>query len=277
MTAPTLDPAILPQWIGRREVAQDTLIARPARQMQATLGGLPTLAVGDPLPPLWHWLYFPSEAPTAALGHDGHPERGGFIPPVALPRRMWAGGKVRFHAPLRIGDTIERVSTIEDVTLKKGQSGPLCFVTVRHRLDQAVTEDHHIVYRDHPVPGDPQPRPAPPDLTPQVSRTITPNIALLFRYSALTFNAHRIHYDLDYCRRVEGYPGLVVHGPLIATLLMNMAADLKPIKTFTYRATAPVFHDAPFTLNAAQTDTGLTLWAATPDGRQAMLAEATAP
>ncbi|NNU79542.1 acyl-CoA dehydrogenase [Halovulum dunhuangense] len=278
----TLDEAHLKSWIGRSETTRDLITARPARLMQATLDLPVTLETGGALPPLWHWIYFPTEAPTAALGEDGHPEKGGFLPPVPLPRRMWAGGRFRFQRPLRLGEVAERRSTIESVAVKQGGSGQLCFVTVRHQVSgdgtPAFEEEHDIVYREAPAPGAPAPKAPPlPGIAPQVSRTITPSMPLLFRYSALTFNGHRIHYDLDYCRDVEGYPGCIVHGPLIATLLMGLASEMagpRGVTAFSFRATAPLFHDAPFHIHGAETADGLMIWAERPDGGQAMRAEA---
>ncbi|MEM9641368.1 MAG: MaoC family dehydratase N-terminal domain-containing protein [Pseudomonadota bacterium] len=275
MTALTLDPGTLGQWIGRTEAAQIALNPETARRMQVTLDSVPTLQTGASLPPLWHWLYLSSDTPTSGLGRDGHTSRGGFLPPVALPRRMWAGGDVVFHAPLRLGQTVSRQSTVRDIQLKQGRSGQICLVTVRHTLDDALTEDHQIVYRSVGTPGA-VPHVAPPDLAPRHVETVVPNIPLLFRYSALTFNSHRIHYDLDYCRGVEGYPGLVVHGPLVATWLADLATRVAkaPLKRFTYRATAPLFHNRPAKLCAHLDGPTLILWAAAPDGTQAMRATA---
>lgn len=266
----------LGDWIGRTEERSDRVDARPARHMQALLNLPVDLADGAPLPTLWHWLYFTPETPTKDLGPDGHPRRGGFLPPVPLPRRMWAGGRFSFLRPLSIGETATRRSTITNVTEKSGKSGDMVFVTVRHDIDgengPALREEHDIVYRALPDPdADLPPAPTPP-AAPEVSETVTPSMPLLFRYSALTFNAHRIHYDLDHCREVEGYPGCIVHGPLTATMLAALAERRlgRRLRSFAFRATAPLFHDRPFTLNAS----GDTFWAATPDGGQAMRATA---
>jgi len=193
---------------------------------------------------------------------------------------MWAGGRFSFEAPLTLGQAATRRSTIQSVREKTGASGRLCFVTVQHRFSMgegpAFTEEHDIVYREHPVPGATAPTPPPAPDGAEVTRRMTVGLPLLFRYSALTFNSHRIHYDIDYCRDIEGYPGCVVHGPLIASLLAGLAVELiGPLKSFSFRATAPLFHDQPFTLNAATSQPqGLRLWATTACGGQAMLAEA---
>ena len=226
MTSPT-DPSDLSTWIGRSETQRDVLHATPVQALSATLDHPQTpSAPGDPLPLLWHWLYFLPLHPQAEIGPDGHARRGGFLPPVALPRRMWAGGRLRFERSLRVGDTVQRVSTIQNVQTKHGRSGTLVFVTVKHEVIDAhgvaLHEEHDIVYRDNPVgskvAGVAQPAPAAAPTDETFSRVITPDPVLLFRYSALTFNGHRIHYDRPYATEVEGYPGLIVHGPLIATL-----------------------------------------------------------
>ena len=280
MTTPTLDPDILRRWVGREETRIDRLDPGPARRMQATLDRAPDLVTGDALPPLWHWMYHLPEGPTGGLGEDGHPVLGGFLPPVALPRRMWAGGRLEFHGPLLLGEQVEKRSEIVAVEMKQGRSGTLCFVTVRHEIivggARRLTEEHDIVYRALPDPGDPQPLPPAAPEGAATTRAFTPSMPLLFRYSALTFNSHRIHYDLDHCREVEGYPGCVVHGPLIATLLADLATNQlnAPLARFTFRATAPVFHTDRLTLGADDA-TPLRLWATRPDGALAMQASAT--
>jgi 3-methylfumaryl-CoA hydratase len=214
-----IDLPHLRRWIGRTSLDGDTLGVRHARLMAATLG-LPqeALAAGARLPPLWHWLYFLEGLPPGQLGRDGHPARGGFLPPVPLAIRMWAGGRVSFLGPLLLGATVEKRSTVSSVEHKRGRGGDLVFVTVRHELFQAgalaLSEEHDIVYRD---PS--RSRPARADGVGPVARfqkPFAPDSTTLFRYSALTFNGHRIHYDVDYCREVEGYGNLVVHGPLRA-------------------------------------------------------------
>lgn len=278
---PTKDPDILRQWIGKQEILHDILHLGPANLMEMNLDRAPALTLGDALPPLWHWLYFLRSAPLSALGRDGHPARGGFLPPVALPRRMWAGGRFGFSAPLKLGAQVEKCSTIKDVALKTGRSGALCFVTVRHEVRSASTpafwEEHDIVYREDPSEG------TTPALTPLIGEgwdhveEVVPTEVMLFRYSALTFNGHRIHYDRDYARQVEGHAGLVVHGPLIATMLIDMAQRVAvgtPPRSFEFRAASPIFDGATFTLNAKQDGDTVALAAATPQGRLAMQATA---
>lgn len=277
----TLPTGDLSRWIGRRRVTQDRIEPRPARFMQQTLDREPTLDEGDPLPPAWHWLYFIEGARLSETGRDGHAKRGEFLPPVALPRRMWAGSRLQFHRPLRLGDHIARESEIRGIREKQGQSGALCFVTVSHsyrRGDEVLlVEEHDIVYREDPVPGARPPAPAPADTKSDVERTVCPSPLLLFRYSALTFNGHRIHYDIDYCRDIEGYPGLVVHGPLTATLLLDLLADeVGPahIRNFRFRAMSPLFADRPFTIHLTKDAGTCHLWAVDPDGGLAVRAEA---
>ena len=278
-----LDMDALRRWIGRTELLHDTVSAVPPRALTATLDrdDAPTNP-GDALPPCWHWLYFLPLAPHAQIGADGHPKRGGFLPPVPLPRRMWAGSRLQFHAPLRIGQALQRTSYIEDVRLKDARSGPLVFVVVRHEIragaELALVEHHDIVYRELPRPGEAAPPgvPAPDDA--QWSRRIEPDEVLLFRYSALTFNSHRIHFDRRYATAVEGYPGLVVHGPLIATLLLDLLRRELPqavLAQFSFKALRPLFDVAAFHVCARQLDARtLELWARTPDGQLAMAADA---
>ncbi len=216
---PTPEP--LAAWIGRSETLHDVIGATPVRALAATLDREPApVETGTPLPPLWHWLYFLPLHRASEIGPDGHAKRGGFLPPVPLPRRMWAGSRFDFRAPLRVGDRVARTSTIENVASKQGRSGPLVFVTVRHELradggtEPALVEWHDIVYRDAKTPGEAEPAPQPAPADAPWQRELVPDDVLLFRYSALTFNGHRIHYDRRYVTEVEGYPGLVVHGPL---------------------------------------------------------------
>ncbi len=271
----------LTAWIGREETHRDTLDTRPARQMRSILPGADPLDTGDALPPLWHWAYFPDIAPLSELGRDGHKARGGFLPPVPLPRRMWAGGRLSFHGDLRLGDAVEKTSRILDVREKSGRSGALCFVTVEHRfsVDGALklTEEHDIVYREDPAPDAPKPTPPQaPDGAGQ-TETVDPGPVMLFRYSAVTFNGHRIHYDRDYCRDVEGYPGLVFHGPLTATLLADLArrAAGRDLARFAFRAHSPLFDTEPFAICARVAGDQADLWAAGPGNALAMRAEAT--
>lgn len=283
MTQPTLDEAVLSNWIGRSEKVTDTIHSNQARLMQATMDQEPDLTTGDALPPLWHWIYFHSARPLSELGRDGHPKLGGFIPPVALPRRMWAGGRVRFENPIIIGDQITKTSTIKNIVLKTGNSGKLCFITVTHDFHTTngtlcVSEEQDIVFREDPSPDAPRPKQVPAPANADWSQTITPTSTMLFRYSALTFNGHRIHYDRNYCIQVEDYPGLVFHGPLTATLLAQMAVNQasRPLVSFDFRAVAPLFDTECFNLHGHQSNsTELKTWALTPDGHLAMSSTAT--
>ncbi|HMC16392.1 MAG TPA: MaoC family dehydratase N-terminal domain-containing protein [Albitalea sp.] len=276
--------AHLKDWLGRVDEADDVLDRRPAVALSATLDrdDAPP-AIGDPLPPLWHWLYFLPAQRQSAIGPDGHPKRGGFLPPVALPRRMWAGGRFEFIQPLRIGEAVKRTSRIADISAKQGRSGALVFVRVRHEIANergvALTEEHDIVYRDPPAPGAAAEPAKPAPGGEQFARTITPDPVLLFRYSALTFNGHRIHYDRSYVTEVEGYPGLVVHGPLIATLLVDLLRRERPdarLTAFEFRAVSPLFDTAPFTVCGRFDDPRhVSLWALGPQGQLTMQASAT--
>ncbi len=273
-------------WIGRSETVRDRVSPTPAVALNATLDHPPVaFEPGSVLPPLWHWLYFLPLHRQSEIGADGHPRRGGFLPPVALPRRMWAGSQFEFRGPIRIGDRVERTSTIADVTSKEGRSGRLVFVKVRHEVrcndaaDAALVEYHDIVYRDAQRPGDvvPPPHPAPEGAV--WRRRLEPDPVLLFRYSALTFNGHRIHYDRRYVTEVEGYPGLVVHGPLIATLLLDLLRRERPeaeLATFSFKALRPTFDGAPMHVQGAPTEAGgsVRLWASDHEGWLTMDASA---
>ncbi|HEY0181413.1 MAG TPA: MaoC family dehydratase N-terminal domain-containing protein [Rhodopila sp.] len=280
MTA--LDVDHLRSWIGQQETLHDQVTRFPIAALAATLDrDDPPPRAGDALPPLWHWLYFLPTARQSQLGPDGHPARGGFLPPVPLPRRMWAGGRFTFHQPLRVDEAITRTSTVQDVTVKHGRNGALCFVLVRHEVSGqnglALVEEHDIVYRDVPQPGEAPATPRPVRTDDIWKRDIQPSDPLLFRYSALTFNSHRIHYDRRYVTETEGYPGLIVHGPLIATLLIDLLRrnSTRPITTFRFRAVSPLFDIAPFSVHGApEGEGGAALWARNPDGHLAMEAAA---
>jgi 3-methylfumaryl-CoA hydratase len=272
----------LTTWIGRRQACRDRIEAHRVRQLAATLD-LPEAPGGEetPLPACWHWAFFQEIEPMSELGRDGHAALGGFLPPVELPRRMWAGGELVIERPLRVGETVERVSTVRDVTEKRGQGGALVFVTVEHvfagEAGGAMTERHDIVYRDRPRPDDAPPRPRLPEREATSRRAVAPDPVLLFRYSAATFNGHRIHYDADFCRNEEGYPGLVVHGPLTVTLLAGLATRVRPgtrVARLAFRAMSPLFHPHPIALNAAADGDGLALWAESQEGALAMSAQA---
>jgi len=274
----------LQSWVGRSETLRDEITEAPVRGLNATLDHpAMTVARGTRLPPLWHWLYFLPQHRQSEIGADGHAKRGGFLPPVPLPRRMWAGSQFEFRAPVRVGDAVERMSTIADVTLKQGRTGQLVFVKVRHELrcngraDAAIVEFHDIVYRDAKQPGEVEPPPTAAAKG-EWQREIVPDDVLLFRYSALTFNSHRIHYDRRYVTDVEGYPGLIVHGPLIATLLMDLLrrhAPEAPVASLRFRAVRPTFDRHPLKLNGRRDGNRVKLWAQDREGWLTMDAEAT--
>ena len=293
--------AHLQSWVGRTETLLDDITAAPVRALSATLDrdDAAPVAGSSKLPPLWHWLYFLPKQRQSELGPDGHPKRGGFLPPVPLPRRMWAGGRLRWlpENPLRVGDAVQRVSRIESVTHKAGRTGDLLFVLVKHEVHNgtglSLTEEHDIVYRaaaqqtptlgtdvfslhpegalaarggPSPLASDPVPAPTAAEQGALWQREIVPDDVLLFRYSALTFNGHRIHYDRKYVTEVEGYPGLIVHGPLIATLLVDLVRRHVPdafVKGFHFKAVRPTFDLHPFRINARPAADGKTVqvWA----------------
>lgn len=269
----------LQDWVGRSRETRDTIRLAHVQALEATLEGVtgraPSLRKGNPLPALWHFTFFHDVEAASRLGPDGHPARGGFLPPVSLPRRMWAGGRFTFHAPLPIGADAVRRSTVRSVVEKEGRSGRLCFVTVAHdvMVDGVVrvAEEQDIVYRDEPSGPPPAPPAAPPAaLGGGIAREVVPDPVLMFRYSALTFNGHRIHYDHPYATGVEGYDGLVFHGPLTATLLAGLAEEGGPLASFSFRAVSPLTDASPFTLARD----GTALWAANASGGLAMSAEA---
>jgi len=272
-------------WIGRSETGHDTIGPTPVAALAATLDHPASpVSAGAELPPLWHWLYFLPLHRASELGPDGHARRGGFLPPVPLPRRMWAGSQFEFRTPIRVGDAVQRTSTIDDVTSKTGRSGALVFVKVRHELRcngaaaPALVEFHDIVYRDARQPGDAEPPPQPAPQGADWQREIVPDDVLLFRYSALTFNGHRIHYDRRYVTEVEGYPGLVVHGPLIATLLLDLLHRQMPgaeVAAFRFKAVRPTFDGHAFRIHGARNGQAVRLWAQDHQGWLTMDAVAT--
>jgi 3-methylfumaryl-CoA hydratase len=282
-----ITPAILEHlksWEGRLEVLNDDASLAQVAGLAATLdrADLADVSPGKALPALWHWLYFLPRAPQAELGADGHPRVGGFMPAMPLPRRMWAGGRLRWHAPLRAGDALQRTTQITSVTHKAGRSGDLLFALLKHEIESggelAVTEEQDIVYRAPAQPGDAVPQPQRAAAEPVWIRTVEPNPALLFRFSALTFNSHRIHYDRPYATQVEGYAGLVVHGPLLATLLMDLASRERPgmqPASFSFKAVRPLTDLHPFRLCGRPSADGqsASLWAEDHEGFVTMQAE----
>jgi 3-methylfumaryl-CoA hydratase len=279
-----LDLDHLRQWIGRSTEASDIVTAQLVKGLRATLFqeiGEPK--TGDAAPFTTHWCLAQPVFPMAQLGPDGHPTRGGFLPPVPLPRRMWAGGELEFFDTLRVGDDTKRSSRISDITMKTGSTGVLCFVSVEHIVTSprgmAIRERQDIVYRDvSTTPSAAPAKAAPSPPTAKHRETHISDPVLLFRYSALTFNGHRIHYDRDYVTKVEGYPGLIFHGPLQAAFIVELAAKLhrgRPPKKFSYRGVQPLFEGSEFSINANETATGLELWTANAEGQPTMKGTAT--
>lgn len=276
------NPDYFDAWLGRTNESTDLVAPAPIRLMQATLDidDAYSLPLSD-LPPLWHWLYFLPAARQSDIGPDGHPKRGRFLPPVTLPRRMWAGGRLEFLRPVAVGAQVRRTSVIASIQSKSGRSGQLVFVTVRHEVSDAhgvaIREEQDIVYRDVPSPGAHARAPVVAPVDEQFSRVVSPDPILLMRYSALTFNSHRIHYDRPYAMQDEGYPGLVVHGPLIATLLLEelrRAHPDKQVRSFEFKAVSPLFDTAPFTVAGRLESRKVLLWARGPQGELAMQASA---
>lgn len=274
----------LTSWIGRRQERVDVVSANHLAAWSATLDREdPFPRDGNPVPPLFHWTLFPPLARQSELGPDGHARRGGFLPPVPLPRRMWAGSRVRFHAPLRVGERVEQLSVIERVEEKSGRTGPLVFVTVRHTVTGAgggaIEEEQDLVYREAPSPGAPTAPVADPAPRGPWRREVVPDDVLLFRYSALTFNGHRIHYDRRYVTGVEGYEGLVVHGPLLATMLLDGLRRQLPqavVERFQFKALRPTLDLAPFGVDGGpgDGDRHFRLWSTDHRGQPGMEAEA---
>ena len=265
-----LDIAPLKRWIGKTETAQDYLTDSLVDRFRATLD--PFLWSGDDMPLGLHWCLALPTTPTAELSEDGHAKKGEFLPPVPLPSRMWAGGEVIHHQSFPPNAPVTRISTINDIVAKKGNSGDLVFVTVgsEYYSDErlCVTERQDLVFRNRSALNKPAAAIPTPHASTTRQDTLTPDPVLLFRYSALTFNSHRIHYDPDYARDEEGYSGLVVHGPLQATLLLNLAAKKagKPPRRFTFRGLAPVTHGVPIELHQGRENTDETVWCQTADG-----------
>lgn len=268
----------LNDWIGRSQEQCDVIDAGRAFRLQATLDDpFPQLDAGDALPPLWHWAYFWEQSRLSELGLDGLAVGAGLLPPVDLPRIMWAGSRVSFPASLIIGLEATRSSTILGISEKQVRSGRLCFVTLRHEVFQEgqlrIDEEMDVVYREASSGKEalPEGRPAPSDA--DWSREVEPDPVLLFRYSALSWNSHRIHYDRAYVTEQEGYPGLIVHGPLLATLMIDQLRRRLPearVKTFTFGALRPVFDAAAFTVAGRSDGDTAGLWVADSEGNLAM-------
>lgn len=278
-----LDLDYLQKWIDNTEKAEEELELWPVTAMMAALD-VPAEhwpQRGDTLPPTAHWNYFVPRVPQSKIGTDGHPQRGDFLPPIPLPRRMWAGSRINYYEPLIIGEKVTKTSTVQDIKVKEGKSGSLAFVTVKHAYSNtegvALEEEQDLVYRDNPpaATGVPERKPAPEDAI--WSRKIHPDTPLLFRYSAVTFNAHKIHYDYPYATEVEGYPALIVHGQLIATFLLDNWQRNNPNDTvtqFSFKAMSPLFCGETFKAEGKPTESENEgeLWACTTSGGLTMQA-----
>lgn len=269
------------KWEGKQQIQEDDIALFPARALAAALNNVHLPEKGEALPAFWEWLYFLPTPRGDATGLDGHPDKGSFLPPVPLPRRMWAAGEAEYRQTLIIGQPATRTSTIESVELKTGSTGTLVFVNVRHEISQAdtlcISQLQNIVYRDQPservdlLPG----KSAPAEL--DVMRLVKPDPVLLFRYSALTYNGHRIHYDRDYAVQEEFYPALVVHGPLLVTLLLELQREHyadRVLKQFKFRAVRPTFDTAAFSISARLDGENLSLWSADESGSLCMTIQA---
>lgn len=273
-----MDIEHLREWIGRREIAEDEMPVFPARALAATLDLETAPAAG--LPPLWHWIYFHRAYRQSDIADDGHVKRGVFVPPVPLPRRMFAGGQFEFRRPIRLGQPATRQSSIEDLVFKRGRSGQLAFLKIRVDVHDnegvTITEHQDIVYCEAPPKFRPAQIAREPQRVAEWRETVVPTAALLFRYSALIFSAHRIHLDREYAVGHEGYSGLVVHGQLIATMLAELARKHVPreMRAFRFRAIRPVLDDGPFAICGARVGRVINLWAENSSGLLAMEAEA---
>jgi len=270
------------KWIGSTERADDVVTPHVVRAMHALLDHDAEVNEGDALPPAWHWLFTNPAARQSQLGEDGHPRRGGFLPPVALPRRMWAGSAVEFHAPHRVGDRLVRTSRVESIDAKSGSTGDLVFVRVRHEIESSsggrTVDTQRIVYRNAPTGGAAGPgRPEAPLPPADFARAITPDEVMLFRFSALTFNGHRIHYDHPYTTQVEGFPGLVVHGPLIALMMLEGLSGHRPearVATFEFTPKRPITLPTAMSAQGCRDGAGYALWMES-DGVAASVGSAT--
>jgi len=269
-------------WVGRERVMQDELHPFPAQALAAWLDRKRLPQRGDALPPSWQWLYFLDTPAASRTGIDGHPRLGDLLPPVPLPRRMWAAGSFEVEQPLCIGRVAEKTSTIKSIDLKEGKTGALVFVKLEHRITQdgvlCLREEQNLVFRDLPTGPAPLPPGEPAPLDADWVKVVTPDPVLLFRYSALTYNAHRIHYDRQYAVEKEFYPALVVHGPLLASLILELIAAQLPeavITSFKFRAMRPSFDTHPFQVCGKRNGEQLSLWTADHQGQLCMSATAT--
>jgi len=267
-------------WVGRSESRTSDLTSHPMAAMAATLDRPSTIFnLGDKIPPLWHWLYFLETTTQSQLAEDGHAKKGEFLPPIDLPRRMWAGSRIDFLQPLHVGEQASRLSTIKSIEIKQGRSGELGFVTVEHIISGpngiALREEHDIVYREAAIPQAASFPAQAASVDADFRKVVYADPVLLFRYSALTFNSHRIHYDREFTTSKEGYPGLVVHGPLLATLMLELLICSIPgntVQQFQFRAIRPIFDHIPFTVCCNKPDhTGrATLWISDQSGALCM-------
>lgn len=270
----------LKPWLDKQETYPDHITTMPVDALNALLDReVRPATAGDPLPPLWHWMYFLPIVRQSQVGPDGHPLRGGFLPPVKLPRRMIVGGRLDYTDSVRVGDPVTRHARIQSIEHKRGRTGDLVFVTVRNEFTTprgvAFVEEQDIVYRDFPPPGaDPNPNAQPAPASHLWNQTFTPDPVIMFKFSALTFNGHRIHYDYPYVTQIEGYPGLVFHAPLIAILLADLVRQHLPkrrIQRLIYRAVSPTFDTAPFYLCGMPEDNKhVSLWSKSVEGRLTM-------
>lgn len=274
--------AQLQSWIGNSQTQHSDLPSFPAQALAGAIDSKLSPGAGSPLPLPWQWLYFLDPTRREGTGDDGHPQKGGFLPPVPLPRRMWAAGAMTINQPLILGEPTDKTTTITSVEAKTGRSGPLVFVNLQHEFSQGgalcISEEQNLVYREAPAERTPLPPGESPKADAEFTREIDPDPVLLFRYSALTYNAHRIHYDRDYAVNTELYPALVVHGPLLATLLPQLAGHRFPglqINTYKFKAVRPTFDNRPFTLCGKRSDHQLDLWSVDHDGFICMQAAAT--
>ena len=265
-----IDVSDYENWIGKAQEIEDRLEVSPLNRMAATLNQHQReYSIGEKIPTLWHWLYFLESTPQSMLATDGHAKKGKFLPPINLPHRMWAGSRFSFKKSLKAGDKVIRISRIKNISVKQGKTGTLVFVNIAHEIKAnsglAIIEEHDIVYRDNSNPSTAQPPIKKSVIEPDFSEIFKPDPILLFRYSALTFNGHRIHYDRDYVTHVEGYPGLIVHGPLLATLLIDRFhrnnINLR-IRSFEFKALHPVFDLNPFKICSTKVgdDNKAALW-----------------